>query len=53
MVEWKGLGSLGAFENIGTDKKIIEGEKLVTLLNYITKGRFFCYLLLWDRALVF
>ncbi len=35
MVEWKELGSLGKFENIGTDKKIIEGEKLVTLLNYV------------------
>ena len=35
MVEWKELGSLGTFENIGTDKKIIEGEKLVTLLNYV------------------
>lgn len=35
MVEWKELGSLGAFENIGTDKKIIEGEELVTLLNYV------------------
>lgn len=35
MVEWKKLGELGKFENIGTDKKIIEGEKLVTLLNYV------------------
>ena len=35
MVEWKELGLLGTFENIGTDKKIIEGEKLVTLLNYV------------------
>ena len=35
MVEWKKLGELGIFENIGTDKKIIEGEKLVTLLNYV------------------
>lgn len=35
MVEWKELGQLGKFENIGTDKKIIEGEKLVTLLNYV------------------
>lgn len=35
MVEWKELGELGKFENIGTDKKIIEGEKLVTLLNYV------------------
>lgn len=35
MVEWKELGQLGKFENIGTDKKIIDGEKLVTLLNYV------------------
>lgn len=35
MVEWKELGQLGKFENIGTDKKIVEGEKLVTLLNYV------------------
>jgi len=35
MVEWKKLGELGTFENIGTDKKIVEGEDIVTLLNYI------------------
>lgn len=35
MVEWKKLGEIGIFENIGTDKKIIQGEKLVTLLNYV------------------
>ena len=35
MVEWKELGQLGSFENIGSDKKIIEGEKIVTLLNYV------------------
>ena len=35
MVEWKELGQLGRFENIGTDKKIVEGEKIVTLLNYV------------------
>lgn len=35
MVEWTELGSLGRFENIGTDKKIIDGEQLVTLLNYV------------------
>ena len=35
MVEWKKLGTLGSFENIGTDKKINDGEKLVTLLNYV------------------
>ena len=35
MVEWKKLGEVGKFENIGTDKKIVDGEKLVTLLNYV------------------
>lgn len=35
MVEWKKLGDLGVFENIGTDKKIVQGEQLVTLLNYV------------------
>ncbi len=35
MADWKELGHLGKFENIGVDKKIIEGEKLVTLLNYV------------------
>ncbi len=35
MVEWKELGALGKFENIGTDKKTIDGEQLVTLLNYV------------------
>lgn len=35
MVEWKKLGELGKFENIGTDKKIVDGEILVTLLNYV------------------
>ena len=35
MVEWKKLGEYGSFENIGTDKKTVEGEKLVTLLNYV------------------
>ena len=35
MVEWKKLGDFGTFENIGTDKKIVQGEKLVTLLNYV------------------
>ena len=35
MVEWKNLGDLGVFENIGTDKKTVEGERLVTLLNYV------------------
>ena len=35
MVEWRELGQLGKFENIGTDKKINDGEKLVKLLNYV------------------
>ena len=35
MVEWKKLGDLGSFENIGVDKKIVDGEQLVTLLNYV------------------
>ena len=35
MLEWKKLGELGCFENIGTDKKVVEGEELVTLLNYV------------------
>ena len=29
------LSSIGEFENIGVDKKIVEGEPLVTLLNYV------------------
>ena len=29
------LSSIGDFENIGVDKKIVEGEPLVTLLNYV------------------
>lgn len=29
------LGSLGKFENIGVDKKIVEGEQSVTLLNFV------------------
>lgn len=29
------LGSLGTFENIGVDKKVVEGEKNVVLLNYV------------------
>lgn len=29
------LGSLGKFENIGVDKKIVEGEQRVTLLNFV------------------
>ena len=33
--EVKSLGSLGVFENIGTDKKTIPGERIVTLLNYV------------------
>ena len=34
-VEYKKLGDLGAFENIGVDKKTIEGQTLVKLLNYV------------------
>lgn len=34
-VEYKKLGDLGVFENIGVDKKIIEGQQLVSLLNYV------------------
>lgn len=34
-VEYKKLGDLGIFENIGVDKKIIEGQPLVKLLNYV------------------
>lgn len=34
-VERIALGSIGNFESIGTDKKIVDGEKSVTLLNYV------------------
>lgn len=34
-VEYKTLGELGSFESAGVDKKIIPGEKEVTLLNYV------------------
>ena len=34
-VEFKKLGELGTFENIGVDKKIIEGQKKVMLLNFM------------------
>lgn len=34
-VEFKRLGELGVFENIGVDKKTVEGQPLVTLLNYV------------------
>lgn len=34
-VLWKSLGELGTFENIGVDKKIVEGEQYVTLLNFV------------------
>lgn len=34
-VEKVELGTLGVFENIGVDKTTKEGEKLVTLLNYV------------------
>lgn len=35
VAELKELGEFGKFENIGTDKKTIEGEQIVTLLNYV------------------
>ena len=34
-VEFVTLGELGLFENIGVDKKIIDGEKKVLLLNFM------------------
>ena len=34
-VEYKELGDLGVFENIGVDKKTVPNEKLVKLLNYM------------------
>lgn len=34
-VEYKQLGELGQFENIGVDKKILEGQKKVMLLNFM------------------
>lgn len=34
-VEFKPLGELGTFENIGVDKKSNPNEKEVTLLNYV------------------
>lgn len=34
-VEYTELGRLGVFENIGVDKKIIEGQKKVMLLNFM------------------
>lgn len=34
-VEYTELGKLGVFENIGVDKKIIEGQKKVMLLNFM------------------
>lgn len=34
-VEFKRLGELGVFENIGVDKKTIKGQTLVKLLNYV------------------
>ncbi|HRU73012.1 MAG TPA: hypothetical protein P5206_05960, partial [Paludibacteraceae bacterium] len=34
-VEFKTLGELGEFENIGVDKKIIEGQKPIMLLNFM------------------
>lgn len=34
-VEFKTLGKLDAFENIGVDKKIVDGQKFVMLLNFM------------------
>ena len=34
-IEYKKLGDLGIFENIGVDKKTVEGQPLVSLLNYV------------------
>lgn len=34
-VKYKKLGDLGVFENIGVDKKTVEGQPLVSLLNYV------------------
>lgn len=34
-VEYRKLGEIGEFENIGVDKKIVEGQSLVKLLNYV------------------
>ena len=34
-VEFKALGELGEFANIGVDKKIVEGQKEIILLNFM------------------
>lgn len=34
-VEFKALGEVGEFANIGVDKKIIAGQKEITLLNFV------------------
>jgi type I restriction enzyme S subunit len=34
-VEFKKLGELGEFQNIGVDKKIVDGQKFVMLLNFM------------------
>ena len=34
-VEYRKLGEVGDFENIGVDKKVVAGERSVTLLNYV------------------
>ena len=34
-VEWKPLGEVCEFSNTGVDKKTIEGEKKVKLLNFV------------------
>ena len=34
-VEFTTLGNLGKFESIGVDKKIVDGQQKITLLNYV------------------
>ena len=34
-VEYKKLGEIGTFDSVGVDKKIVVGQPMVTLLNYV------------------
>ena len=34
-VEYKKLGEVGSFDSVGVDKKIVVGQPMVTLLNYV------------------
>lgn len=34
-VEYKKLGEIGSFDSVGVDKKIVVGQPMVTLLNYV------------------